>query len=132
METNRLGRSEIYVSEVCLGTMTWGVQNTQADADRQLQVAMDAGVNFLDTAEMYAIPPSPDTYGKTETILGNWLARHPSKRDKWIVATKMAGPGLSWIRDGKPMTGQDLVDAVDASLQRLQHTHRPQREYGVR
>ncbi len=120
METNRLGRSEIYVSEVCLGTMTWGVQNTQADADRQLQVAMDAGVNFLDTAEMYAIPPSPDTYGKTETILGNWLARHPSKRDKWIVATKMAGPGLSWIRDGKPMTGQDLVDAVDASLQRLQ------------
>jgi len=115
-----LGRSGIDVSRVCLGSMTWGMQNNQADADEQIAYALDKGVNFIDTAEMYAVPPSPDTYGKTEEIIGNWLARNKNKRDNLVIATKIAGNGLSWVRDGGDITRQAVIDAVDASLKRLQ------------
>ncbi|WP_062570178.1 aldo/keto reductase [Pseudoalteromonas arabiensis] len=115
-----LGRSGIDVSRVCLGSMTWGMQNNQADADEQIAYALDKGVNFIDTAEMYAVPPSLDTYGKTEEIIGNWLARNKNKRDNLVIATKIAGNGLSWVRDGGDITRQAVIDAVDASLKRLQ------------
>ncbi|MCF7519802.1 aldo/keto reductase [Pseudoalteromonas sp. L21] len=115
-----LGRSGIDVSRVCLGSMTWGMQNNQADANEQIAYALDKGVNFIDTAEMYAVPPSPDTYGKTEEIIGNWLARNKNKRDNLVIATKIAGNGLSWVRDGGDITRQAVIDAVDASLKRLQ------------
>ncbi|MCB1761827.1 MAG: aldo/keto reductase [Gammaproteobacteria bacterium] len=120
MEYRNLGRSDLRVSTICLGTMTWGRQNTQADADRQLEYALARGINFLDTAEMYAIPPTAETYGTTETIIGNWLGRNPEKRRGLVLATKIAGNGLSWIRAGADVTGAAVVDSVDASLRRLQ------------
>lgn len=119
MQYSTLGRSALTVSRVCLGTMTWGEQNTQADADAQLAMALDAGVNFIDTAEMYAIPPKPETYGATEQIIGNWLSRNQDKRDKLVLATKMAGNGLNHIRDGSNISPKTLVQAVEGSLQRL-------------
>lgn len=115
-----LGSSAVEVSQVCLGTMTWGCQNSQADADAQLDYALAQGINFIDTAEMYAIPPSADTYGATESIIGNWLKRNSAKRADIVLATKMAGNGLAHIRDGADMTPAALVQAVDASLKRLQ------------
>jgi len=91
MKYTTLGSSGLKVSRVCLGTMTWGVQNNQADADAQIDYALGRGVNFIDTAEMYAIPPTPDTYGTTETIIGDWLSRNKSRRDEFILASKIAG-----------------------------------------
>lgn len=120
MQFSVLGHSGLAVSRVCLGTMTWGCQNNQADADAQLDYALAQGVNFIDTAEMYAVPPSSETYGATEAIIGDWLKRNPGRRSKLIIASKMAGSGLSYIRGGGPMTAATLVQAVDASLQRLQ------------
>ncbi|WP_423186993.1 aldo/keto reductase [Alishewanella sp. d11] len=119
MQYSTLGSSGLTVSRVCLGTMTWGEQNTQADADAQLAMALDAGVNFIDTAEMYAIPPKPATYGATEHIIGNWLSRNKEKRDKLVLATKMAGNGLNHIRHGSDICPKTLVQAVEGSLQRL-------------
>lgn len=119
MQYNRLGASELSVSDICLGTMTWGIQNTQQDADAQLAMAIDRGINFIDTAEMYPVPPNKETYGDTERILGNWLARNTALRDKLVVMTKVAGPGLAYIRDGKPITRTSVSSALDASLQRL-------------
>lgn len=121
MQFSVLGHSGVAVSRVCLGTMTWGCQNNQADADAQLDYALAQGVNFIDTAEMYAVPPSSDTYGATERIIGDWLNRNRDKRSKLIIASKMAGSGLPYIRGGGPMTASTLVQAVEASLQRL-HT----------
>ncbi|MFY8274139.1 aldo/keto reductase [Pseudoalteromonas sp. SSDWG2] len=120
MEYAKLGNSGLKVSRVCLGTMTWGRQNTQADADEQLAYALEQGVNFIDTAEMYAVPPTPDTYGKTEAIIGDWLSRNANKRHDIIIATKIAGNGLSWIRDGQDITKEAVINAVDKSLARLQ------------
>ncbi|MFC3031138.1 aldo/keto reductase [Pseudoalteromonas fenneropenaei] len=120
MEYRRLGSSGLQVSQICLGSMTWGLQNNQHDADEQINFALAKGVNFIDTAEMYAVPPSPDTYGKTEQIIGSWLSRHKEKRADVIIATKIAGGGLPWIRGGAPITGQAVSAAIDASLQRLQ------------
>ena len=120
MQYARLGSAPVNVSKVCLGTMTWGCQNTQADADAQLDYALAQGVNFIDTAEMYAVPPSADTYGATERIIGNWLSRHSAKRSDIVLATKMAGPGLSHVRNGAEMTPEALLQAVDDSLSRLQ------------
>jgi aryl-alcohol dehydrogenase-like predicted oxidoreductase len=100
--------------------MTWGLQNNQHDADQQIQYALERQINFIDTAEMYAVPPSPETYGKTEAIIGDWIRRHPSQRQNLIVATKIAGPGLSWVREGSPMSAKSVQLAVEASLQRLQ------------
>jgi aryl-alcohol dehydrogenase-like predicted oxidoreductase len=120
MRYSILGRSGLKVSRACLGTMTWGTQNNQQDADAQLDYALGRGVNFIDTAEMYAVPPTKDTYGKTEAIIGDWLARFPARRSEIILATKIAGNGLPWIRSGADITGQAVIDAVDASLKRLQ------------
>lgn len=115
-----LGSSDIQVSEVCLGTMTWGNQNTQQDANQQIEYALEQGINFMDTAEMYAVPPSPDTCGKTESYIGNWLAANPDRRSEIVLASKVVGPGLPWIRDGSAITGASLKQALDGSLQRLQ------------
>ena len=115
-----LGSSSINVSRVCLGSMTWGLQNNQQDANEQIDYALAQGVNFIDTAEMYAIPPTEQTYGKTEAIIGNWLAANPSKRDNTIIASKIAGPGFSYIRDGSYISGKTVKEAIDASLSRLQ------------
>ena len=119
MQYNPLGSSGVNVSRVCLGTMTWGKQNNQNDANQQIDYALDKGINFIDTAEMYAIPPSAETYGKTEKIIGQWIANNQHKREKVVLATKIAGNGLSWIRDGANITRQAVIDAVDNSLKRL-------------
>ncbi|WP_022942779.1 aldo/keto reductase [Psychromonas hadalis] len=120
MQFSTLGSSDLSVSRICLGSMTWGLQNNQIDANEQIEYALSQGINFIDTAEMYAVPPSPDTYGKTETIIGNWLGKNPARRKEIILATKIAGAGLPWVRDGGPITGDAIVAAVDASLKRLQ------------
>lgn len=120
MNYNKLGSSELLVSEVCLGSMTWGVQNNQEDANQQIELALEEGITFIDTAEMYAIPPGPETYGTTESIIGNWIASHKNRRDSFTLATKIAGPTLQWIREGGPITGDAIIKSVDASLRRLQ------------
>ncbi|MEI4550158.1 aldo/keto reductase [Pseudoalteromonas spongiae] len=120
MKYAKLGSSNIDVSRICLGTMTWGVQNNQLDANQQIELAAEHGINFMDTAEMYAVPPTPETYGKTEEIIGNYFAKNKQKRGDWVVATKIAGNGLPWIRNASDITGQAVIDAVDASLKRLQ------------
>lgn len=120
MKYSKLGSSGLSVSRVCLGSMTWGVQNTQEDANEQIEYALSRGVNFMDTAEMYAIPPSPDTYGKTEEIIGNWLGANPERRGEIILATKIAGVGLPWVRDGGEITGAAITESIEASLKRLQ------------
>lgn len=120
MKFNRLGTSDLSVSEVCLGTMTWGIQNTQSDADQQIACALDNGVNFIDTAEMYPVPPNKETYGDTERILGNWLSRNHAKRSDMVLMTKVAGSGLRYIREGGPITADAVTRALDDSLVRLQ------------
>ncbi|OBT08533.1 aldo/keto reductase [Vibrio sp. UCD-FRSSP16_10] len=120
MEYAKLGHSGLDVSRVCLGSMTWGVQNNQQDADLQINYALEQGVNFIDTAEMYAIPATPDTYGKTESIIGDWVSRHQSQRQDVIIASKIAGPGMHWVRDGGPITGESVIASVEQSLKRLQ------------
>ena len=120
MQYRKLGKSNLDVSLICLGTMTFGKQNTQAEAFEQMDYALDAGVNFFDTAELYAIPPAPETYGKTETIIGNWFAARKN-RDKVILASKAAGPGPTWIRRGNNrLDRKNLTQAIEDSLQRLQ------------
>lgn len=120
MQYTKLGWSDLQVSRVCLGSMTWGIQNTQQDADEQIHYALSRGINFIDTAELYPIPPNQETASDTERIIGNWLSRHPEKRKDIILATKIAGPGLPWFRDSGNITGDAVIAAVDASLQRLQ------------
>ncbi|MGJ8681300.1 aldo/keto reductase [Paraglaciecola sp.] len=120
MEYSVLGSSGEKVSRVCLGSMTWGLQNNQEDANQQIDYALAQGVNFIDTAEMYAVPPSPDTYGATETIIGNWIAEHQNQRKDIVLATKIAGGGLPYIRGGSAISGQSIIEAVDGSLKRLQ------------
>lgn len=119
MQYSTLGSSAIKVSRVCLGSMTWGTQNNQQDADEQLAYALEQGVNFVDTAEMYSVPPTAASYGATENIIGNWLSRNRDKRTEIVLASKMAGSGLAHIRDGSEMTPAALLQAVDGSLQRL-------------
>lgn len=119
MEYRKLGTTDLKVSLIGLGTMTWGNQNTQEEGFEQMDYALERGINFFDTAEMYAIPPSAKTYGTTETIIGNWFKARGT-RDKVILATKMSGPGQSWIRDSSPITKATLLQAVEGSLSRLQ------------
>lgn len=119
MKYRKLGRTGLDISVIGLGTMTWGLQNTQVEGFEQMDYALEQGVNFFDTAEMYAIPPSAETYGKTETIIGNWFATRQN-RDKVILASKIAGPGLSWIRDGDVINKKNIHLAVESSLKRLQ------------
>ena len=100
MQYTPLGYSDIRISRICLGTMTWGVQNTESEAFEQMDYALESGVNFWDSAEIYAIPPTPDTYGTTEAIIGNWF-QHSGRRDEVVLATKFSpvlwarGPGLA-------------------------------------
>ncbi|MGO1163240.1 aldo/keto reductase [Brucella pseudogrignonensis] len=115
-----LGRTGLNVTDICLGTMTWGVQNTENDAHEQLDFAVDAGVNFIDTAEGYAIPMTPESYGKTETYIGNWF-KTSGKRDRVILASKIAGGGRQeWIRGGAKPSRASVAEAVNDSLKRLQ------------
>ena len=119
MNYRKLGNTDLNVSTICLGTMTWGEQNTQEEGFEQMSYSLDQGINFWDTAEIYAIPPKKDTYGKTEEIIGNWFKKN-KKRDKIILASKIAGPGLSWIRNGKSeYNRKNLIDATNSSLKRL-------------
>jgi len=123
MELVRLGRSDLHVTPICLGTMTFGEQVDQATAHAILDRSLERGVNFIDTAEMYAVPARRETCGATETIIGNWFAARPGARQKLVLATKVAGParGMDWIRGGSPdLTVQDILSACEDSLRRLQ------------
>ncbi|WP_219209761.1 aldo/keto reductase [Variovorax boronicumulans] len=117
-----LGRSDLRVTPICLGTMTFGEQVDAATAHTILDRALERGIDFLDTAEMYAVPARKETFGATETILGDWFAKHPGLRQKITLATKVAGPsrGMPWVREGGGMTAADIVASCDASLKRLQ------------
>ena len=120
MEYRTLPGTDMNVSKVCLGTMTWGQQNSQAEAHEQLDYAIAQGINFIDTAEMYPVPPNAETQGRTEKHLGTWLKRQ--KRDRLYIATKIAGPGRrDWIRGGRTDLTRDVIaEAVGTSLGRLQ------------
>jgi aryl-alcohol dehydrogenase-like predicted oxidoreductase len=122
MQTIQLGQSDLRVTPICLGTMTFGEQVGEADAHAILDRALARGINFLDTAEMYSVPARQETFGATETIIGHWLAARPGTRQKIVLATKVAGPsrGMPWVREGGGMTARDIVASCDASLKRLQ------------
>lgn len=119
MQYRKLGQTDLDVSLICLGTMTYGEQNTEAEAHQQLDYAVANGVNFIDTAEMYPVPPTPETQGRTEAYIGSWLAKRQD-RSRLIIASKVAGPGMNHIRGGSRLTRQHVLDACDASLTRLQ------------
>ena len=122
MKTIQLGQSDLHVTPICLGTMTFGEQVSEADSHAILDRSLERGVNFIDTAEMYAVPARAPTFGATETIIGNWFAKHPGARHKLVLASKVAGPsrGMPWIREGKGMTAADIVASCEGSLRRLQ------------
>ena len=113
-----LGRDGPEVSEICLGTMTWGRQNTPEEAHAQIERAAERGCTFMDAAEMYPVPPEAETVGRTEEIVGEWFAR-TGRRDEWVVATKMTGSNGGMVRDGRGIEPGDLADAVHGSLRRL-------------
>ena len=120
MNFRKLGNTDLKVSTICLGTMTWGEQNNQKEAFEQMDYAMSQGINFFDTAEMYAVPSTEKTFGKTEIIIGNWF-KERNNRKKVILATKVSGPGLSWIRGGGlQYTKENISSALLGSLERLQ------------
>jgi aryl-alcohol dehydrogenase-like predicted oxidoreductase len=122
MDKRRIGRTDLLVSKICLGTMTWGEQNTEAEGHEQMDYAFERGVNFLDTAELYPIPPKPETQGRTETGIGNWMKARRN-RDKVVVASKVVGrTAMDWFRGGRPskLVRGDIMDAIDKSLTRLQ------------
>jgi aryl-alcohol dehydrogenase-like predicted oxidoreductase len=118
----QLGTSDLHVTPICLGTMTFGEQVNEADSHAILDRSLERGVNFIDTAEMYSVPPKAETCGHTETIIGNWFAKHPGARQKLVVATKVAGPsrGMPWVRDHAGLTAKDFVKSCEGSLRRLQ------------
>lgn len=123
MRTRRLGTTNLMVTEICLGTMTWGTQNTEAEAHDQMDYALEQGVTFWDTAELYPVnPPTAATYGFTETYIGNWFKR-TGQRDQITLASKVAGPGRDYIRNGEGFTKKSIHEALDASLTRLQTEH---------
>ncbi|TWB20523.1 aldo/keto reductase [Nitrospirillum bahiense] len=135
MEHRRLGRTDITVSAICLGTMTWGRQNTEAEGHAQMDYAFDRGVTFFDTAEMYAVPPNAETYGRTEEIIGSWF-QATGRRSQVFLASKVSGPGpMPWVRGGQHRLDRaNIHAAVDASLRRLRtdyidlyQVHWPQR-----
>ena len=120
MNFKKLGNTDLNVSTICLGTMTWGEQNTQEEGFEQMDYALDQGVNFWDTAELYSVPPKEETYGHTEIIIGNWFKKS-KKRDKVILATKVAGPMRAYLRGGGNNFGiEKITQAVNDSLKRLQ------------
>ncbi len=120
MQMLPLGRTDIQVSDWCLGTMTYGNQTPQEDAHRQIDMALESGINFLDTAEMYPVNPvSAETAGRSEEVIGNWV-KASGKRDDTIIATKVSGDNPGWVRDGKGYDGAVIKEAVEGSLRRLQ------------
>lgn len=122
MQYNQLPNTDLHVSRICLGTMTWGEQNTEAEAHAQLDYAVAQGVNFIDTAEMYPVPPRPQTQGRTERYIGNWLRRR-GNRDRLVLASKVAGSAteMSYLRPGRIcLDRRNIIAALDASLERLQ------------
>jgi len=120
MNYKKLGNTDIKVSTICLGTMTWGEQNTQEEGFKQMDYALDQGVNFWDTAELYAVPPRAETYGHTEIIIGNWFKK-TKKRDKVILGTKVAGPMRAYLRGGaNNYSLEKMTEAINDSLKRLQ------------
>tara|TARA_B100001113_G_scaffold84047_1_gene66867 strand:- start:168 stop:1196 length:1029 start_codon:yes stop_codon:yes gene_type:complete len=134
MRYKKLGNTELEVSQICLGTMTYGEQNTEKEAHQQLDYSVSEGVNFIDTAEMYAIPPREETQGRTEEIIGTWLAKRKD-RDKIYIATKVAGPGMDYVREGSRLNKKHIFEAIDDSLKRLRtdyidlyQTHWPERK----
>ncbi|GAB0119656.1 aldo/keto reductase [Acidisoma sp. 7E03] len=121
-EYRSLGRTDLRVSAICLGTMTWGQQNTEAEGHAQMDMALDYGINFFDTAEIYSIPPKAETQGSTERIIGNWF-KSRGNRDRIILASKVAGRGNSYLRpDGQPtrLDRANIRHAIEGSLTRLQ------------
>ena len=119
MNYKKLGNTDINVSTICLGTMTWGEQNTQSEAFEQMNYSLENGVNFWDTAELYAVPPKAETYGHTETIIGNWFEETKKSKDV-ILASKVGGPSRKYMRNGEnSFTGKNLEDALHGSLKRL-------------
>ncbi|MDH3652523.1 MAG: NADP(H)-dependent aldo-keto reductase [Saprospiraceae bacterium] len=121
MKFDTLGDTDIQVSRICLGTMTFGEQNTEVEAHDQLDYALTQGINFIDTAELYAVPPSRDTQGLTEQFIGTWLARR-GKRDDLIMASKIVGPsnGIDWVRSDLNFSKESIRTALEDSLKRLQ------------
>jgi len=119
MNYKKLGNTDLNVSTICLGTMTWGEQNTQNEAFEQMDYALNNGVNFWDTAELYAVPPKAETYGYTEIIIGNWFEKTKKRKDV-ILASKVGGPSRKYMRNGEnSFTGKNLEDALHGSLKRL-------------
>lgn len=119
MQYNQLGQSDLTVSELCLGSMTWGTQNTLEEGHAQIDLALDRGINFIDTAELYPVNPvRAETVGNTEAIIGEWFAR-TGRRDDVILATKVAGPNGGAVRGGAGYSGETIEAAIDASLARL-------------
>lgn len=120
MQKNRLGRSELHVSPYCLGTMTWGAQTGTRRAHAQIDTALDHGINFIDTAEIYPMDPvRSETLGRTERILGLWLDNYPGRRADLVIATKIAGPGMRKMRGGAPITPDTIREGVEGSLRRM-------------
>ena len=122
MNRRQLGHSTLEVTDFCLGTMTWGQQNSEAEAHAQVEWALAQGINFIDTAEMYPVPPDKATQGRTEEILGRWIGRHRARRGEFVLATKIAGPGRrDWIRNGETHVSRKTIPwAIGDSLKRLQ------------
>ena len=119
MKYKNLSNTDLKVSLICLGTMTWGEQNTLDEGFEQMDYSVERGINFFDTAELYAIPPKEKTYGKTEEIIGNWFEKRKNRK-KIILASKIAGPGLSWIRGGGAQYSEKSIEtALNDSLKRL-------------
>ncbi len=119
MKYKLLGRTGMSVSEICLGTMTWGTQNTEAEAHEQMSHAVEAGVNFFDTAELYPVTPlSAETQGRTEDYIGTWFEK-TGKRQDIILATKVAGPGRPYLRGGRPIDAAGMREALEGSLKRM-------------
>jgi aryl-alcohol dehydrogenase-like predicted oxidoreductase len=120
MQYRNLGNSDISVSEICLGSMTWGTQNSEAEGHAQIDYALDHGVNFIDTAEMYpANPTSAETVGRTEEIIGSWI-KSSGRRDEIIIASKVTGNGLDYVQDGIDIGPQKISNSIEGSLKRLQ------------
>lgn len=120
MRMNTLGRTDISVSALCLGSMTWGTQNTEAEGHAQIDMALDHGLNFIDTAEMYPVNPlSKETQGDTERVLGSWVKASGRRKDV-VIATKVSGEGLKYVRNGAPISSSTIRTALDASLTSLQ------------
>ena len=119
MKYKKLGTTDLDVSLICLGTMTWGTQNSEKDAFEQMDYAVTQGINFFDTAELYSVPPTSESFGKTEVMIGNWFEKRKN-RDKIILASKVAGPGCDWIRGGgNNFDEKKIGEAIDGSLKRL-------------